>query len=404
MYIIILPVLMGLEAVVKEELLALGFSSEAIELSNGQVSLRPKQDRLAISRAIALCNVHLACAERVELCVAEFPAEDFDALFEGVKALDWSLWIPKKAAFTVVRGYSNKSNLFAPPAIQSTIKKGIVLSLQRAWGLRKDSKIEENKRWLELAIKYYFHEDIVRLVIDTSGPGLHRRGYRTANTEAPISETLAAGIIRLSRFEPFSGELLYDPFCGSGTFPIEAAMYASGVKPGTKRSFTAEKWPLIGQDIFAGVKQEALAGENTEDMTECFIAGSDISRKSIAFSKLNAERAGVAKLIDFSVKNVNILDVDSLIEQYRQDRVLFLANPPYGERMATEKEVEEIHQTIGNLIFYPQTKFTKPGVRASIITTADFEGHTGHKADKRRKLYNGMMECTMYHYFREKYL
>lgn len=181
-------------------------------------------------------------------------------------------------------------------------------------------------------------------------------------------------------------------------------MMAAGIQAGSRRRFTAEQWPFLKTSLFAEVKAEALAGEHQDVPDECFIAGSDLSARSIAQARKNARRAGVEQWIDFSVCDVKMLQISSLLAKYQQERVLFVTNPPYGVRISDSETVRALHQVLADLIFYPRSKFTKPGVRASIFTAANFEEHTGQKADKRRKLYNGMLRCTMYHYFREKYL
>lgn len=407
MYKINLPVLFGLESVVRDELFDLGFVKENVELGNGNVQISLKQDRDSIAKAVALCNVHLRCAERVELVVAEFQANDFDQLFDNVKALEWDIWIPENAAFTVDRSNTHKSNLFAPAAIQSTIKKAIVLSLIESRNLNENSRLKEDRNFLDLHIAYEIIDNNVRLSFNTSGAGLHKRGYRLDRNQAPISETLAAGIIKLSQYSPENNEVVYDVCCGSGTFPIEAAMIAYKIAPGARRDFTAEKWPFIGDKIFTEVKNTAIKKEIPRgeiDPENIRFAGSDIDGKSISMAKANARRAGVREVIDFRVLDLHDLRIDKLNKYFKNDKFLFLANPPYGERMADEAEVIKINQGIANLVFYPKTNFTNPGVRLSIITASDFEKDTGHKADKRRKLYNGMIRSTMYHYFRQKYV
>lgn len=407
MYKINLPVLFGLESVVRDELFDLGFEKKNVEIGNGNVQINLEQNQNAIAKAVALCNVHLRCAERVELVFAEFKADDFDELFDKVKALDWSQWIPENAAFTIDRSNTHKSKLFAPSAIQSTIKKAIVISLIESRKLNKDAILKEDKNLLDLHIAYEIIDNKVRLSFNTSGLGLHKRGYRLDRNQAPISETLAAGIIKLSQYDPLNNEVVYDVCCGSGTFPIEAAMIAYNIAPGSRREFTAEQWPFIGPEVFKTVKEAAISvevsrGEINPDNIK--FAGSDIDGKSISMAKANARRAGVREVIDFRVLDLHELKIANLKKYFKNDKFLFLANPPYGERMSDETEVIRINQGIAKLVFYPKTNFTNPGVRLSIITASDFEKDTGHKADKRRKLYNGMIRSTMYHYFRQKYV
>ncbi len=403
MYKITLPVLMGLESVLGKELENLGFSPEAIHKDNALVTVDVAQDRASLSQAVALCNIGLRTAERVQLQIESFGAESFDELFDQVRQMDWSRWIPKKAAF-VVKGYNRKSKLYANSAIQSTIKKAIVLSLQRAWGLNEDSSLEEDSSYLQLQISYAILNDRVHLAIDTTGTGLHKRSYRLQAGLAPIKETLAYGILDLSRYNPFSGELLYDPCCGSGTFLIEAAMEMANILPGTKRSFSGENWPFLDKTAFDEVRAKALAEEDPDSIGEVLLAGSDINARNIKVARENARRAGVEKLIDFSMRDLFELDSQRIQKTYQAEKILFVANPPYGERMAEPEDVRRINQALGRLAFYPDGRFTKPGTRLSVITMADFEEDTGRKADKRRKLYNGMLKTTLYQYFREKYI
>ncbi len=403
MHRIVIPVLMGLESVVSDELLSLGYQEEAIRKENGLVILIPDQEIQAIRQAVARCNLFLRCAERVELEIASFQAETFDELFEQVQTIPWADYVEKGAAIQV-KGYSRDSKLFAPSALQSTIKKGIVLALQRAWHIPEDHKIPEDRDFQDMRLNYAIMKNQVFLRMDTSGEGLHKRGYRRAHNAAPIRETLAAGIIKLSRWEPFSGEVLYDPCCGSGTFPAEAALLAANVAPGSRRSFRGETWPFLGREPFQLAREEALDLEDLQAPSEIFIAGSDIDGRTLDLARENAARAGVAQFIELRHDDLYALSANYVKQRYLASRVLFVANPPYGERMQGESEhdIRDLNQAIGRLAFDPDSKYTRPGVRLSVITSADFEEDTGRKADKRRKLYNGMIKSTMYHYFREK--
>lgn len=394
---------MGLESCVADELVGLGFLEKDIHKLNGQVILDLEQDISSISRAVALCNVHLRTAERVELQLCQFPAKDFDDLFEQAQEYPWEEWIEENAAI-LVKGFSRKSELFAPSAIQSTLKKAIILRLQSAWKMSPDAMIPENRDFKEHRIHYNIMDNQVTLSMDTSGTGLHKRSYRLAHNEAPIKETLAAGILQLSRFEAFSGELLYDPCCGSGTFLIEAAMIAANIAPGARRSFSAENWNFLETDAFARAKEKAIANETNEDMDETFIAGSDINPISISMARENASRAGVLDWINFSCKDLKSLNAENLMEEFEQDKLLIIANPPYGERMSEEEEVRALNQAIGKIAFYPNSTYTNPNCRLTVISSTNVEADTAHRADKRRKLYNGMIKCTMFHYFREKRL
>ena len=397
------PVLIGLESIVSDELEALGYATTAITKSNASVSLELEDNIEDLSVAIAKTNIYLRTAERVELELLEFQAKDFDELFARVQEFAWENWIPKDAAFNI-NGFNRKSNLYADSSIQSTIKKAIVVRLQSAWGLNEESKLTEDSDILELNLRYSLLNNKMNISLDTTGVGLHKRGYRLESNEAPIKETLAAGILDISMYSATSGELLYDPCCGSGTFLIEAAMKAANIQPGSYRSFDYEKWEFLDQEITGKVRQEAIANETAESFDQVLFAGSDIDEESIRISKENAQRAGVANLIDFSVQNLESLNVDELLRKYEQEKILFVANPPYGDRMSDERKVRKLNGALGKLAFYPKSKFTKPNVRLSVITSADFERHTSHRADKRRKLYNGMKKTDLYHYFRAKYV
>ncbi len=403
MFRITLPTLMGLESVVADELIQLGIPAATIRKDNGLVSFTPEQDLASIARDIARCNVFLRTAERVELELASFPAATFDELFERVQALPWSDWIERGAAFTI-KGYSRDSKLFAPSACQSTIKKAIVLNLQRAWNLPENQFLEEDRDFQDLRIQYSIMKDIVHLRMDTSGDGLHKRGYRKAHNVAPIRETLAAGIIHLSRWEPFSGEMLYDPCCGSGTFPIEAALMAANIAPGVNRNFRGESWSYLGKKAFAEARTEALDLEDRQAPADIFIAGADIDGRALDLAKENAARAGINEFLDFRRDDLFALTANYVKQRYVTSDVLFIANPPYGERMEgeTDTAIQELNQAIGRIAFDPDSNYTRPGCRLSVITPLDFEQDTGQKADKRRKLYNGMIKCTMYHYFRQR--
>lgn len=400
---IVIPVLMGLESCVGDELLALGFAPDRIHKEDARVLLDLDQDLAYVSRAVALCNVQLRTAERVELEVCRFQAKDFDSLFDQAQDLAWEDYIEPRAAITV-KGYSRKSQLFAPSAIQSTLKKAIILRLQKARGLKPGSQLPEDRNFRDRRVNYSIMRDEVSIRIDTSGAGLHKRAYRLAHTAAPIKETLAAGLIMLSRFAPFSGEMLYDPTAGSGTFVIEAALMAANIAPGARRTFSGEAWAFLDSSAFAEAKESAMAQEDPDPFGEIFLAGSDLDPQAVKIARENAKRAGVAQLVNFQQKDLFDLRADQLKADFGQDRVLCISNPPYGERLADAEAAQKIHQGLGRLAFYPGSNFTRPGCRLTVITPGDFETDTGHKADKRRKLYNGMIPCTMYHYFREKYL
>ncbi len=399
-YQIVLPVLMGLESVLGDELKALGYPEEKIIKENALVRLDCDGDAEKAKKALARCNVFLRTAERVEVEVARFKARDFDELFYAVQAEPWEAWIEKRAAFAI-SGYSRKSKLYAPSAIQSTIKKAIVLRLQKAWHLPENHRLEEDRSFSDLRIHYSIMNDEVSLRFDTSGTGLHKRGYRRAHNAAPIKETLAAGIIYLSRWEAFSGDLLYDPVCGSGTFLTEAALMAASAAPGMRRGFRAERWAFAGEEIFRRAREEARDLADFSTPEEIFIAGSDKDGRALRLAEENAERAGVRAFVHLEKADLFALDEAELRRRFEAERILFTANPPYGERMADAREAADINRGLARLAFSQRAAYTKKGCRLSVITAADFEADTGRRADKRRKLYNGMIKCTLYLYFRE---
>lgn len=404
MYDIKIPVLMGLESIVGDELLELGYPQERIVKEDALVTLKGTGLK-ALARDVARCNIYLRTAERVEVELESFMARDFDELFDQVQELPWEMWIPERAAFTI-KGYSRKSKLFAPTAIQSTIKKGIVLALQEARGLSEDSFIEEDRDYLDLRINYAIMDDQVSLRMDTSGDGLHKRGYRKQAMGAPIRETLAAAILYISMWSPESGEAIYDPCCGSGTILAEAALMAANIAPGIKRSFRGEEWPFIGKKAFEEVRREARAMADKKKAKKVKIAGSDLDPYALEVAEANFRRAGITGLVDLEIKDLHHLSFKQIQEKTNSDQVLLVANPPYGERLETgdEELVKQLNNGLADIAFYPDTNFTWPGCRMSVITSANFQDDTGHRADKRRKLYNGMIETTLYHYFRQKYL
>jgi len=238
-------------------------------------------------------------------------------------------------------------------------------------------------------------------MIDTSGDGLHKRGYRPLAHSAPIKETLAAALVILSRWYPFGKEVIIDPMCGSGTIPIEAALIALNIAPGINRNFFAEKWPFIDRKKFDQVRAEALSLQKHETPDIKCIFASDIDRKNIEISRENANRANVKHIISFSERNVEDLTSDEIINWTKSERALIVTNPPYGERLMEKDNALELYSTIGRK--WLQGKQVKNGLRLSIIAPCDvFEENFGAIADKRRKLYNGMIPCNMYHYFKSR--
>ena len=366
------PCLFGLESVLSGELKRLGF--EDISVTDGRVEFT------ADAEGIARANLNLRTAERVLIVLESFRAVTFQQLIDGAEKVPFEEYIGKKDAFPV-KGWSLNSQLHSVPDCQSIIKKAAVKRLSRKYGVA----------WLEesgptVQIQFSINKDIATIMLDTSGIALHKRGYRKVANLAPIRETLAAGILDIARIYPDTQ--LYDPFCGSGTFLIEAAYKAKNIAPGIYRRFAAEKWDSLPSKIWQTSREEAI--EKIRKDIEFTAFGSDISQDSLEIAEANARRAGIAGLVRLEkadVKNFTIPDRKSLV----------VTNPPYGERLMNGEDLTKLYQTMGN-VFQPsqQTAYY-------IISSAeDFEQGFGRKADKKRKLYNGMLKCNLYQYFAQK--
>lgn len=366
------PCLFGLESVLSGELKRLGF--EDISVTDGRVEFT------ADAEGIARANLNLRTAERVLIVLDSFRAVTFQQLIDGAEKIPFEEYIGKKDAFPV-KGWSLNSQLHSVPDCQSIIKKAAVKRLSRKYGVA----------WLEesgptIQIQFSINKDIATIMLDTSGIALHKRGYRKVANLAPIRETLAAGILDIARIYPDTQ--LYDPFCGSGTFLIEAAYKAKNIAPGIYRRFAAEKWDSLPSKIWQTSREEAI--EKIRKDIEFTAFGSDISQDSLEIAEANARRAGISGLIRLEkadVKNFTIPDRKSLV----------VTNPPYGERLMNGEDLTKLYQTMGN-VFQPsqQTAYY-------IISSAeDFEQGFGRKADKKRKLYNGMLKCNLYQYFAQK--
>lgn len=394
---LVIPCLLGLESVVGDELRELGVASEDIRQENGQVywDLDPSgsadvwAERL--NRALYLGNVGLATAERLQVELARDVCETFDAVFDFARSLPWEAYIPENY-FIHISGWSRKSKIFGISAAQSLVKRAIVDRLLEVRRLNPDSIIEEDSDVGEVRIQMVFQDDILSLRLDTSGDGLHKRGYRLEQGEAPLKETLAAALIRLSMWPRRKGEGLYDPFCGSGTFIIEAARAMEGIAPGSLRRFRFEDWPENNptlRDAYLTIpKPELNAGP---------ILGSDIDPRNLRLAERNAERAGVSDLVRFFRADI-LQDSFLAIPEFDEERpMLILTNPPYGERM--DSEVKPLHQALKRELF--DGRGLLPRRRLTVITAApEFEADMTFVADKRRKLYNGMILSPMYHYHR----
>jgi len=397
---VVVTALFGVESVVADELVALGYPREKISVSDAQIVLDPgSQAEAAI--AIARANVWLRTGERVLASLGSFTAHDFDALFDQTKVMPWEEWIPKGAEF-IVNGYSRKSTLFGIPSCQRIIKKAIVARLLKASGLSEQATLPEEASIGSVRIQFSIVADEVTFMVDTSGDGLHKRGYRPLRHEAPIRETLAAAMLHLSRYQPQSDEVLFDPFCGSGTIPIEAAMIATRTAPGRLRRFSGENWPLVGQNAFARAREEARDLYRVPDRDLPFIFGTDIEPAAIKTAAENAARAGMSDLIHFETADAMTLSADRMKALTGFERFLVIGNPPYGERMLDFQQANDLVVGIGQT-FCEKGK-ARQDLRLSLISPEDgFERLVGGQADKRRKLYNGMIKCTMYHYFRHHF-
>ncbi len=359
---------LGLESLVSRELRAQHIEVTATE--DARVSF--SGDYADMARAC----LWLRTAERVLLVVGSFTATSFDALFEGTKALDWKRFLAKDARIHV-NGKSAKSTLFSVSDCQSIAKKAIVENLRQAY---RTSVIPETGK--EIIVEVGILKDVVTLALDCCGAGLSRRGYRTFNVAAPISETLGAAIVSLSRHKP--EQPLIDPMCGSGTMPIEAAMQAMQIAPGRFRSFAAEDWPFLPAACFKAAREEAEDAIR-RDVKLC-ILGSDIDPHAIDLCKKHAKKAGI--MVDWAVRPLCEL------QSAEKDGVL-VCNPPYGERMLERKEAENLYREMRRIFD------TLPTWSANVITSHQkFEQIYGKRADKRRKLSNGGMPCTLYQFFR----
>jgi len=358
----------GLEAVVVRELKALGYPGRTVR--PGRVLFHG--DRQAICRT----NLWLRSAERVLVRMGTFPAADFDQLFEGVRAIDWQEWIPADAELPV-RGRSRKSRLTSVPACQRTVKKALVEKLLCAH--RVDQLPESGPI---CAVEVELLDDNATLTLDTSGVGLHKRGYRTRVGGAPLRETLAAALVALSFWRP--ERPLIDPFCGTGTIPIEAALIGRRIAPGLRRTFAAEDWPTLAASLWREAREEARS--LIEPPLPCRILGTDVHRSPLHFARQHARQAGVDDAIDFR---------QIAFDQVRSERPYgcLITNPPYGRRMGQAEEMETLYRSIPHVL----RRF--PTWSHYLLTARpDFEALVGQPADRRRKLYNGRIACTYFQF------
>ncbi|MCR5529333.1 MAG: class I SAM-dependent RNA methyltransferase [Saccharofermentans sp.] len=394
---IIITTLFGLESLVREDLTNISYDKENITVTDGVVTLSVSDADWETD--VARVNMWIRRGERVFFETGEFFADTFEQFFDECVKLPWNDFIPTGYEI-IVNGFSRKSKLYGISALQSLSKKAIVRSICKSRGLSEDGIIAEDRKKGIVKIQFGIVDDNVRMMIDTSGDGLHKRGYRPLMHEAPIRETLAAGMVSLARFKPYGFEALVDPFCGSGTILIEAALISCNVAPGKNRHFAYESLPYIGSNIRDKIRDEALEEEDLSATDDIYFYGSDIDPKAIANARENAKAAGVEHLIKFAVADAETRTPSSLAKITNFDRQLVLTNPPYGGRLLTPEEADEIYKMIARTYLTNKGKCQK-GIRLSVISPDDsFERATGHKADKRTKLYNGNIKCQLNNYYK----
>ena len=371
---LVAPCHFGLEAVLKKEILDLGY--EIVRVEDGRVTFAGDED------AICRANIFLRTAERILLKVGQLHAVTFDELFEGIKALPWENYIPSDGKFWVAKASSVKSKLFSPSDIQSIVKKAIVERLKGVYSLQWFPETGA-----EYPIRISFMKDEAVVCLDTTGLSLHKRGYRTMVSKAPIKETLAAALLMLTPWH--KDRILVDPFCGSGTFPIEAAMMAANIAPGMNRSFTAEKWTnFVGRKYWYGAIDEA--NDLVDDQIETDIQGYDIDGDIIKAARQNAREAGVDHLIHFQQRPLSELS-------HPKKYGFIVSNPPYGERLEEKSHLPALYTEIGD-------RFRELDSWSMYLITSyeDAEKYIGKKADKNRKIYNGMLKTYYYQFLGPK--
>ena len=369
-YELIAPCHFGLEAVLKKEIQDLGYEISMVE--DGKVTF------LGDDEAICRANVFLRTAERVLLMVGSFQAVTYEELFQATKALPWEELIPADGKFWVAKAASIKSKLFSPSDIQSIMKKAIVERLKSHYNIQWFSEAGDS-----YPLRVALYKDQVTVGLDTTGVSLHKRGYRTLTSKAPITETLASALILLTPWK--RDRILVDPFCGSGTFPIEAAMIAANMAPGMNRSFLAEGWKnLIPKKCWYDAVDEA--NDLVEDQIQVDIQGYDIDGDIVRAARANAEAAGVDHLIHFQQRPVSLLS-------HPKKYGFLITNPPYGERIEEKENLPELYRQLGQ-------RFQALDSWSAYIITAyeDTEKYIGRKADKNRKIYNGMMKTYFYQF------
>lgn len=373
-YELIAPCHFGLEAVLKKEIIGLGY--EIVSTQDGRITFRG--DETAIPRA----NIFIRTAERILLKMGSFQAETFDELFEGTKAIEWEKILPRNARFWVTKATTNKSALFSGSSIQSIVKKAIVERMKQIYRISNFAEDGD-----EYPIRVFIYKDMVTIGIDTSGVSLHKRGYRQLVGKAPLSETLAAALIMLTPWH--KDRVLVDPFCGSGTFPIEAALMGANIAPGMNREFTAKAWgKLIREKIWQDAYDEAH--DVIRHDVEMNIQGYDVDSDIIKCAIANAKAAGVDRHIHFQARDVKDL-------RHPKHYGFIITNPPYGERLEDKEALPALYRTLGE-------SFQELSDWSMYLITSweDAEKYIGRKADKNRKIYNGMIKSYYYQFMGPK--
>lgn len=371
---LIAPCHFGMEAVLKREITDLGY--DITEVADGRVTFFGDEE------ALCRANIYLRTAERILIKIGGFHAETFEELFQGTRALPWEEYIPKDGKFWVAKAASVKSKLFSPSDIQSIMKKAMVERLKESYGISWFQEVGES-----FPVRVFLMKDQVTVGLDSTGESLHKRGYRKLTAKAPIAENLAAALILLTPWN--KDRILVDPFCGSGTFPIEAAMMAAGIAPGMDRHFTAESWEhVVGKKNWYDVVDEAR--EQVDLSVDPDIQGYDIDDAMVNIARENAKLAGVDKLIHFQRRGIDQLS-------HPKKYGFLITNPPYGERLQDKKEMPELYRTIGE-----RYRALDSWSMYLITSYENAEQDIGRKADKNRKIYNGMMKTYYFQFLGPK--
>ncbi len=371
MYRLTAPCLFGLEKTLSFEIKRAGGTN--IAMRDGRAFFDGGEN------VIAKMNITSSVAERVQIVLGEFKASDFDAIFEGAKSAPIEEFAGSEDAFPVAKGHSLNSQITSIPAIQRTVKKALAERMKKKYG----TELPESKH--TLPVHFLLQKDVMLLTLDTTGASLHKRGYRSRSGEAPIRETLAAGMADLAHVR--SSDLICDPFCGSGTILIEAAMKQLNIAPGMNRAFIASEWDCFHKDIWEREFREAGERVKNDNIT---LFGCDKDGEAVKLAEENAWKAGVNKYIRFERRDIKDF-------RYPETSVKIITNPPYAQRMLTEEEADGIYRVMGERML-PLGKNS-----LYVITSREsFPELFGKKADKDRKLYNGMLKCRLYSYFGER--